>query len=279
VLEASITLGFDAFDTADFSSGTAHALCPADARLASRKEGTSMFRHHQLCLVALAVSINACSVRETEPRMLSGNVQCQGGTIERSADLGRFIGCQVIRGNLTIAGSNLEDLDAFHTLRSVSGTLAITDNPKLDDVEGLGRLTSVGRLEIRNNPELRSLSGLEGLTRLESLTLDKTRLYTASGLDHLREVDELQITDNAHLIDLGALSGIVRARSVRIERNPRLCGRLGLLSELEQVEGELRVRDNLGLSARDVASLEARVQRAPATETLVSALPTSAFGK
>ena len=238
-----------------------------------------MFRgHHSLCLIALAVSLNACSVTETRPRLLSGDVQCAGGTIRSSTDATRFTGCQVIRGDLAIVGSNLEGLAALHTLRVVSGTLTIADNPNLSGLEGLDRLASVGALEIRNNPELTSLSGLEGLTRLERLTLDRTALYSTSGLDNLREVDELEVTNNARLIDLGGLSGVVNARSVRIQQNPRLCGKLGLLADLERVEGELRVEDNLGLSFEDIARLEARVRRA-SPEPLLSALPSNEFGK
>jgi hypothetical protein len=185
----------------------------------------------------------------------------------------------VIRGDLAVVGSKLTSLTALHTLRVVSGTLTVADNPNLAGLEGLDRLASVGALEIRNNPELTSLSGLEGLTRLERLTLDRTGLYSTSGLDNLREIDVLEVTNNARLIDLGGLSGVVNARSVRIQQNPRLCGKLGLLSDLERVEGELRVEDNLGLSFEDVARLEARVRRAAPAEPLLSALPSNEFGK
>lgn len=239
-----------------------------------------MFRgHHFLCLIASTVSLSACSATETRARLVSGDVQCAGGSIHLSTDLARFTGCQVIRGDLAVIGSNLESLDALHTLRVVSGTLTIADNPNLANLEGLDRLSSVGELEIRNSPELTSLSGLEGLTRLDRLTLDRTGLFSTSGLDNLREIDELEVTNNARLIDLGGLSGVVNARSVRIQQNPRLCGKLGLLSDLERVEDELRVEDNGGLSFEDVARLEARVRRASTAEPLLSALPSDGFGK
>lgn len=238
-----------------------------------------VLHHHASCLIALALSLSACSVTHSQPRLLSGDVQCAGGSIQSATDMARFTGCQTIRGGLAIVGSNLESLDALRTLRSVSGTLTIADNPDLSDLHGLSRLAWVGELEIRNNQELWSLAGLEGLTRLGRLTLDHTGLYSTSGLDNVRQIDELEVTNNARLIDLGGLSGVVNARSVRIEQNPRLCGKLGLLSDLERVEGELKVEDNVGLSFSDVAALEARVRRPAAGEALLSALPTTGFGK
>jgi hypothetical protein len=208
-------------------------------------------------------------------------VQCVGATLQSAEDLARYAGCEAVTGDLIVTGTDLSDLQALERVRSVSGTLAISENPYLDDLRGLGRLERVGRLTIegnadlddlsgltslteassliiRGNPELTSLRGLEGLRHTEQLVLADNGLYRTTGVENLREVRQLAIVGNARLHDLRGFAGLQRAHSIRLEENPRLCAQLGIFPRLKDVTRVL-VRENRGLLASEVDALRARL--------------------
>ncbi len=255
------------------------------------------------CLFALttliALAANACSVHSARvARISSAPLQCAGGMIQNDADLARFEGCSAISGDLTIARSQLEDLQGLEALRSVSGALVIADNDQLSDLSGLERLGSVGSLrvsdnsslscmrslsnlhsapvvEIRNNPELVSVHGLEGLSQVDQLTLLNDGLFETAGLANLRQVGELTVADNARLISLGGLNGLTRAGSVQIRNNRVLCAQLGFLPQLGEVGEALVVSSNRSVSQHEVAGLFGHVKgalQAPSVESRELAL-------
>ncbi len=220
--------------------------------------------------------------------MVSGvtPVQCVGATLHSADDAARYAGCEAVSGDLRVVGSELSDLTALERIRSVSGTLEISSNPNLDDLSGLDHLSSVGRLQIdsnvdlddlsglsnlqrvssiviRNNPELATLRGLEGVARADQVLIANNGLYDTHGLSNLRQVGELAVVGNPKLHNLAGLRNLSQAHSVRLQSNPRLCARFGLLPALADVD-RLVVRSNRGLSQSDVEALVERLS--PAAE-------------
>lgn len=249
----------------------------------------------QFTAVLVALAANACAAPGVRPVASAGvaKLACVGGLIRSDADAELYSRCESVNGDLSIIGSQLEELSALSGLRQVSGKLEIARNSALDDLSGLERLEQVGTLSIQDNadlddlsglqglrsargvvvsgnPELASLRGLEGLTRVETLVLEHNGLYQTAGLSSLTEVGSLVIADNARLNSVQGLRSLSRARSIEIRNNPRLCGR-GMLPALTRVEREVTLKDNRGLSRPDVHQLLGRITRdlaQPSTESL-----------
>lgn len=209
-------------------------------------------------------------------------VACAGGVVHDSSDLAKYASCDSVVGDLSIRATDFTRIDALARLRSVSGSLVISDNSRLADLRGLEQLGSVGSLEIaRNaelteldalshleranevsisdNAELRSLHGLEGLTALGSLSIDHNGLYHTRGLDQLRTVGSLSVKHNSKLISLAGLRRLEQAKSVEIRGNRVLAAYYGLLPQLKQVDERLVLRSNDGLAEREVREVLARV--------------------
>lgn len=238
-----------------------------------------------LALTAVLAGMNACAASTARPPVPAAALAtCPGGSIRSAEDAARFEACGAVAGALRIEQSSLSTLGSLANISSISAALVIRDNPALDNLDGLSRLRSVGSLEIRSNPaltnvaglesletsrrvsivdnqSLRRLSGLERLTHLNSLVLSKNGLYSTSGLEGLRELGDLVITQNRYLISLGGLGNLTRARSLRIQKNPRICAKSGLLPRLTRVDGPLQLNANSGLFENDVSGLTARAKQ------------------
>ena len=216
---------------------------------------------------------------------------CTGGTVHNAADAAKYAACDAVVGDLSIQGSDLTNLDVLARLRSVSGTLAVSDNPRLDDLSGLEQLSSVGRLEIannraldgiealqhlesaeavtiRDNSDLRTLQGLEGLATLQSLSIEHNGIYSTIGLDHLRTVGSLVVKHNSKLISLVGLKTLQRAKSIEIRNNPLLAAYYGLLPQLQQVDDQLLLLSNGGLAKHEVREVLDRVGHGSFTPAL-----------
>ena len=245
--------------------------------------------HHLFAVAVAALSVAvlspACTKTGTRPAPPpDGLVECPSGSIDTPEQARKFASCSAVIGDLLVRGTNLFDLRALSNVGRVEGALLISDNPNLENLNGLERLRAVGRLEIRNNPKLesvsslssladaqsvslaqnptlRSLVGLGRLERLERLELEENGLYDLRGLDGLEEVGELVVERNRSLISLGGLANVRRAGAVQIHENPRLCGRLGLFPRLDRVERELTLTKNWGLTEGEVQEVMARVRR------------------
>jgi len=187
----------------------------------------------------LLSAILAASNAKAAPTRASGPGTCQGGRITNLGEAAAFAGCRAVTGNLIIERSELSDLSALSELRSVSGELAIRDNPMLRDLDGLERLERAG-----------------------SLTLHANGLYRTVGLEGLRQVGTLSITKNPLLISLRGFNHLRRVDTLVVSNNPRICAQLGWFPALVRVERSLTVHSNFGLSRHDVARLFTRTRGA-----------------
>jgi hypothetical protein len=253
-------------------------------------------------LIALATVASACSASvplTRSPVATTGGIECPGATLRTAADAAAYAGCDAINGDLRIAQSDLTGLSPLTRLLRVSGTLELANNPQLQELTGLERLTQVGALEISNNPaladldglgslqsarfvtisnnaRLRSLHGLEGLESAASVTIQHNGICHTTGLSSLRAVGSLVISNNPKLVSLAGLNGLRRAESVEITNNRMLSGYFGLLPRLAAVEHKLMLHSNAGLAQRDVRAVFERVARAaeqPALTAQVDANP------
>src|SRR5260221_12420707 len=92
---------------------------------------------------------------------------CGGINLTSQAQVDAFpatYDCSDIIGNISISGADITNVDSLASLRSISGSLAISYNPRLINLNGLRGITSVTTLIIRANSLLTSLNGLQGLT-------------------------------------------------------------------------------------------------------------------
>ena len=93
----------------------------------------------------------------------------------------------VIDGSLTISGDDILDLSPLSIIKGVNGSLTISSNPILPDLDGLGEILEVGKdLHIDANPLVTSMAGLEKLISVgDTLHLQgNDALIDLTGLPH-----------------------------------------------------------------------------------------------
>jgi len=146
-------------------------------------------------------------------------------------------------------------------LEGVGGDMELLWNPKLQNLDGLGGITSVeGRLRIADNPDLADLRGLaEGLVVAGGFFIESNNsLYDLSGLPdglhigHSQETGEsLHIADNPSLTSLGGLPPSVTSvlGDITISGNPALTDLSGLFDNLSSIGGALDIVRNDGLTS------------------------------
>ena len=128
--------------------------------------------------------------------------------------------------NLTYVGfhlwikhnDNLLSLDGLR-IDSLGWWLDIWDNPALENIHGLGTITSFGEgifedgaaLNFRENHKVNDLQGLEGIVNITEhiLITDNASLESLNGLQNVASLNSyLEISSNPMLTDISALSGV-----------------------------------------------------------------------
>src|SRR5262245_30108299 len=123
--------------------------------------------------------------------------------------------CEVLDGSFTITSPTLETLDSLapSTLRTITGTLRIQENPALDNLEGFSGLEEIGRSFILQTSTVGDLGGLETLRRI--------------GSDP--ETDSLIVANNSRLENVAPLGGVTAQLSgVDIAGNASLTSLTGI---------------------------------------------------
>lgn len=244
------------------------------------------------CLIACLVALFSAACAGTQPTVsvpVSGAPDSQNTVSQAACEGSEFTkagGCVRVMGDLRINGTDQVDLRALSSLRSVSGTLFITNNEKLTSLKGLEQLehaqsivvannsalTSVSSLSsikalrnltVANNPALAVLSGSDFLSHLDGLVIVNNGIRSARGFESLVSVGDLVIAQNPELIRAKALSSLEYCQNVDIEHNPRLAP-TSLLESLREVSGQVILKDNKGLVGSDVA-LRLNEQLSPTT--------------
>jgi Receptor L domain len=129
----------------------------------SRTKGFQMFKTHTAAFLTtiLALAANACSAHDARPALAAiAAVECEGGVVRNAEEAARFEGCSSVVGDLRISGSDLTDVSTFNQVRSVSGKLVVSNNPKLVSLAGLENIAHARSVELRNNPVLAGYFGI-----------------------------------------------------------------------------------------------------------------------
>jgi hypothetical protein len=112
---------------------------------------------------------------------------------------------------------------------------------------------------IRNADDAARYAACE--TIVGDLRITSSSLTDLGAFSNVRGVTgKVVINDNANLISLAGLKGLERAHSVEIANNPLVCGYFGVLPGLEHVDAPLVLRQNRGLSSREVREALERIE-------------------
>jgi hypothetical protein len=171
------------------------------------------------CLMA-SVSAGSTPPRMSEAEGAAPERHCAGPvTITRQSDVtsvGAF--CQVIDGDLRIAGTDVTNLDALEGLRSVR-YLVVVNNPKLESVTGLRGLRSARGVNFIENPALRSLEGLSGITEVDAAVMTSNGITSLHGLEGLRVARDVVIVGNRELRHMDGINGLHTVEHMEIAGN------------------------------------------------------------
>ena len=157
---------------------------------------------------------------------------CQGDvTLSSQAQVDAF-NCVEVDGNLTISGNSISNLDGLATLKKVSNSLIIRDNPALLNLNGLMNLTAVGgALSVTNNDKLTDLNGFSSLGSIAAT------------------FGSLQIGDNQLLNNLDGFSSLINANGpITITDNPFL-ETINGFSAMSTLRGGIKISNNEALKS------------------------------
>lgn len=140
---------------------------------------------------------------------LTGNV-----TFTTQSAVNNFLSCYTeIDGDLSIIGTNIEDLSNLINLEEITGNVDIKQT-HLIDFTGLDNLAEIGgRLDIVSNSKLEMMTGLESLTHIHNrlnIFGNSLKLESLDGLENLVEVGtNLIMFFNSQLTDCCAIEPIL----------------------------------------------------------------------
>ncbi len=208
---------------------------------------------HPLSLATLALAgLVLLSAAPVRAQVCPGDI-----TLTSQAEVDAFA-CSQVTGNLTIAGSDIEDLAPLSGLASVGGGLVIEFNAALGSISGLSGLASLGEnpfsvsLSVRFNDVLGSLAGLEGLTSVDGGLVIETNaaLTSLAGLEGLTTIGGgLNLNDNNTLSSLAGLEGLTSVGGRLFIDNNAVLGSLAGLEGLTAVGGFVSISGNAALGS------------------------------
>ncbi|MCP4135867.1 MAG: hypothetical protein GY754_33170 [bacterium] len=193
--------------------------------------------------------------------------------ISSADDIKALSSCTMVTGNLAIGGNpasptEFTSLNGLKNLSVIGGSLLISYNNKLANLDGLQNLSSIQctygiyaqyGVYIFENPSLESISGLNSLTLMtrDLVIYANSILANLDGLGGLSSVERLHIYQHSSLENINGLSNITSVTStLKISDNEILPG-LGL-DALTLVESNFTVEDNPALCTNIVEGLRDR---------------------
>jgi hypothetical protein len=177
-----------------------------------------------------------------EAQVYNGNL-----TLSTQAQVDAFAWTE-IKGNLTIRGANITNIDSLNSLTFVEKYLSIYDNPSLTNIDGLGNLNWVFSLGIWDNDALTNIDGLAGLTSVPEIGIGPNLvLNDLKGLSNLTSLGGLYFWENPLLTNLDFLPALTTVDILGFYDNPVLTNIDGLTS-LTSVDGDLEFYNNPALT-------------------------------
>lgn len=167
--------------------------------------------------------------------------------------------CTEIKGDVTISGGDITNLNGLGNITSIGGKLKIIDNSLLASLTGLENLSNInGHLVIgeyddlggmHGNPLLENLSGLNNLLAIggDLCIVNNSKLVDIKALENLTSVSDLCIRSNRILTSLNGLEGLTSTRSLIIHSNYSLTNLSGLNNLTSVLGNYLTIQENHAL--------------------------------
>ena len=196
--------------------------------------------------VTISSNANGCfDIAQVQTTCSSNPCPAGNVTLNSQLDVDTFVAlypnCTTIDGDLTISGIFINSLVGLSNLTTINGSLTITNNTELANLNGLQNITTIGgllrisnnplitqlpswnlisvnRITINQNNALSSIASLSGITTLTGdpvldivLSIDQNPSLTSlNGLQNLTNVNdkEILIWNNTNLTNISALNNI-----------------------------------------------------------------------
>ena len=153
-------------------------------------------------------------------------------------------------GDFKIQNSNLTNVDGFGRLTSIGGHLDISSNVNLTNVDGFGRLTSIGgQLSINYNKKLNNLDGFGSLTSIRNNVqiIGNPNLINVDGFGNLTSiVGDLNVNSNLNLTNVDGFGSLTSIGNLNIYNNNNLTSLHGL-GNLTSIRSGLTIELNNNL--------------------------------
>ena len=182
---------------------------------------------------------------EPGDKVIEGDVM-----VTNQTELDALAGVTSIEGSLTIS-TEAETLDfsPLNSLKTITETLTLNENPKLADIKGFGSLVSVTNLSIIGNDSLKSFSGFAAL-ELATLTIDSNpALETLPDFNNLTRAvnnfDGVKISNNPKLTALPSFSSLEEVGLLNIFNNESLTEVTGFDNALSFIGFGIDANSNL----------------------------------
>jgi hypothetical protein len=157
---------------------------------------------------------------------------CEGDiTLSSQAEVDAF-NCTEVLGNLTISGSDITNLEGLASLTTIRGSLTISNNNSLANLDGLSSVNSVMSISIQSNQALTNIDGLTSITSAYYISISSNDVLTnIDGLHSVTSATSIYIFGNNLLEDITGLSSLTTLEGpLIISNNNSLHNLDGLLS-------------------------------------------------
>ena len=160
-----------------------------------------------------------------------------------------------IAGNFFIYRTQIDNFIGLEGLTDLGGSILISNNPNITDMEGLGNIGVVnGALNISDNFALTSLDGLNLTSLLRFTSTNNPKLVNLNGLNTLTHLASIGLTGPHALTDLTGLENLTSlgegeptGYALLIVGTNNIVN-LDALSNVTLVDGMLRIGQNMALS-------------------------------
>ncbi|WP_271783020.1 hypothetical protein [Aquimarina algiphila] len=183
---------------------------------------------------------------------ITGNLTIQEDVAGDITDLSSLATLEILGGGLYIkSNTSITNLDAFHNLKTINGSLELSKNAILANIDGLSGLEIIkGNLVISINKKITSLSAFNTLTTLNGNLnlLANDGLTDLDGFVNLKQIGGfLEIKGHRSMVSFTGLSNLTTiGTDIRIIGND--LSNLDGLAKLNEIKGNLELTNNFKLS-------------------------------
>lgn len=154
---------------------------------------------------------------------------------DTATDINELVGIEHLNNNLVIENTNLTNLDALQSLKTVNGYIKIVGNNELLNIDGLSNLTSISDgFYIINNDKLAQIH-FESLSNLLRLNINGNDLLTSISFTGVMQISALSVESNGSLTALDGFNLVQSIDTISLFLLPELDS-LTIFSQLTQFD-------------------------------------------